>query len=78
MGLSILHSFWFSNLIPGKGRNRRSNQGWNHFGFYGFTSDDTAFAVFKLDSIILCGGISDFNAVFILKVGIFTVLTVEK
>ena len=34
----------------------------NHFDFYGFTSDDTAFAVFKLDSIILCGGISDFNA----------------
>ena len=25
LGLSILHSFWFSNLIPGKGRNRRSN-----------------------------------------------------
>ena len=54
---------------------------WNHFDFYGFTSgsDDTAFAVFKPDSIILCGGISDFNAVFILlKVGIFTVLSVEK
>ena len=30
--------------------------------FYGFTSDISAFAVFKLDSIILYGGIVDFNA----------------
>ena len=47
--------------------------------FYGFTSDISAFAVFKLNQIILCGGIFlILMRVFILKVGIFIVLSIDE